>query len=127
MEGTPVAEVREWKRVKGKLWGLVRCGSPRSGSCAGEFPLVWREERDLGAFWVARGKAATRSSAKRRSVVDVAAAAVEKAKSVTALAGKRVAVGPRLRSANRHKGAYGRVMSMRRLACGVRWKGVGGR
>jgi hypothetical protein len=43
------------------------------------------------AFWVARGKAATRSSAKRRSAVDVAAAAVEKAKSATALAGKRVA------------------------------------
>ena len=40
-----VAEVREWKRVRGGLWGLVRW---EPDPVDGEFPLEWREERHLG-------------------------------------------------------------------------------
>ena len=51
-EGHPVAAVLRWKRVKGKLLGLVRW---EPGSVSGEFPPEWRGESDLvseGRAWM---------------------------------------------------------------------------
>ena len=46
VEGQPVAEVLGWKRVRGKLWGLVRW---EPHALTGEWPTEWRPERDIGA------------------------------------------------------------------------------
>ena len=71
--GSAVADVREWKRVRGRLWELV---GREPDPVAGEFPLDWREEKDLGTFWVARGKAATRAPARRWAAADRVTAAL---------------------------------------------------
>ena len=53
-EGHPVAAVLRWKRVKGKLLGLVRW---EPDPVTGEFPPEWRGESDLGADLVSEGRA----------------------------------------------------------------------
>ena len=45
-EGFAVAEVREWKRDRGRLLGLGRW---EPDPVLGEFPLEWKGEKDLGA------------------------------------------------------------------------------
>ena len=81
-----VAEVREWKRARGRLWGLVRW---EPDPVDGEFPLEWMEERHLRAHWVAEGRsrAATRGAritGRVRAAADVAA--LRKAKTAAACA-----------------------------------------
>ena len=53
-EGHPVIAVLRWKRVKGRLLGLVRWEPDPASS---EFPPEWRGESDLGADLVSEGKA----------------------------------------------------------------------
>ena len=72
-EEVAVAEVRKWKRVRGTLWGLV---SWEPDPVLGEFPLEWKAERDLGAHWVARGRALTRAAGRVRAGAGRAAGAV---------------------------------------------------
>ena len=84
-----VAEVREWKRARGRLWGLVRW---EPDPVDGEFPLEWVEERHLGAHWVSEGRAATRrvrGSGRGRAAADVAA--LRKAKTAAACASESLA------------------------------------
>ena len=71
-EEVAVAEVRKWKRVRGRLWGLV---SWEPDPVLGEFPLEWKAERDLGAHWVARGRALTRAAGRVRAGAGRAAGA----------------------------------------------------
>ena len=52
-EGCPVAAVLRWKRVKGKLVGLVRW---EPDPVTGEFPPEWKGEGDLGADLVSEGR-----------------------------------------------------------------------
>ena len=59
-----VEEVLQWKRSRGKLWGLVRW---EPDAVLGEHPVEWKEERALGSHWVAIGRAAVRGSSRRRT------------------------------------------------------------
>ena len=43
----------QWKRSRGKLWGLVRW---EPDLVLGEHPVEWKEERALGSHWVAIGR-----------------------------------------------------------------------
>ena len=57
-------EVLQWKRSRGKLWGLVRW---EPDAVLGEYPVEWKEERALGSHWVAIGRAAVQGSSRRRT------------------------------------------------------------
>ena len=59
-----VEEVLQWKRSRGKLWGLVRW---EPDAVLGEHPVEWKEERALGSYWVAIGRAAVQGSTRRRT------------------------------------------------------------
>ena len=52
-ENAVVREVVKWKRVRGTLQGLVRWEAGAEGT---EWPLEWKQEKDLGAAWVRKGR-----------------------------------------------------------------------